>query len=115
LFAETKLKLQEALLTAQQVDTDYVIEIASSIDSNAIFHRLVAAFFFGRGVILQIAQFAETTSSNYHAFLSSTLRTYASRAASHALMSLSQLSAVESAQDGFCLCKIAKLEYSLYG
>lgn len=82
-FAETKLELQEALSTAEQADTDYVIEVASSINSNAIFHR--------------------------------TLRKYASQAASHTLMSLSQLSVVESAQDGFCLCKIAKLEYTLYG
>lgn len=35
LFAETKLELQEALSTAQQADRDYVIEVASSINSNA--------------------------------------------------------------------------------
>ncbi|KAL2905213.1 Protein PHYLLO chloroplastic [Bienertia sinuspersici] len=82
LLAETKIELHEALLMSQQSDTDFVIEVSGSINSNAAFHSL--------------------------------LKKYAAQAASHAFTTLSQLSPPETAQNDF-LCKIDKLEYSLYG
>ncbi|CAO2820404.1 unnamed protein product [Amaranthus hypochondriacus] len=44
LLAETKLELHEALLNSQQVDTDCVIEVSGSINSNADFHSLLKTY-----------------------------------------------------------------------
>ncbi|GAB4828987.1 hypothetical protein Ancab_018646 [Ancistrocladus abbreviatus] len=82
LLVKTKLELQEALLASQQEYSDCVIEVASSIDSNAVFH--------------------------------SVLRRHASQAAAHTFSIVSRFPIPNSLLDNFFLCKISKIEYSLY-
>jgi hypothetical protein len=43
LLVQTKVELQDALLISQHDEMDCVIEVESSIDANATFHRLLGA------------------------------------------------------------------------
>ncbi|XP_048503546.1 protein PHYLLO, chloroplastic isoform X4 [Beta vulgaris subsp. vulgaris] len=55
LLAETKLELHEALKTSKKSDTDCVIEVSGSINSNAVFHSVL------RNCAAQAASHAFTT------------------------------------------------------
>lgn len=63
LLAETKLELREALKTSKKSDTDCVIEVSGSINSNAVFHRLFTSF-----LNYVVALFVEAKVSNNHRF-----------------------------------------------
>jgi hypothetical protein len=43
LLVQTKVELQDALLISQYDEMDCVIEVESSIDANATFHRLLSS------------------------------------------------------------------------
>ena len=46
LEVQTKAELHDALFTSQSEEMDCVIEVASSIDANANFHRLLVILLF---------------------------------------------------------------------
>lgn len=49
---QTKVELQDALLISQHDEMDCVIEVESSIDANATFHRLL-----GSNALLRLISF----------------------------------------------------------
>ena len=52
---QTKVELHDALFRSQYEEMDCVIEVASSIDANATFHRLLVMFLFNTSSVTVVS------------------------------------------------------------
>lgn len=112
-LVQTKRELQDALLASRYDEIDCVIEVKSSIDANATFHRLLGAN--ATSIIMSsYLHFFVTCLLIYCASHLSIIRKFASQASNHAFSILSRLSVQDSiSHEGF-ICKISRMECSRF-